>query len=235
MAENIQPSPNTEDDRRRLEMNVRRIDEAFDHDDLLRDGRLSLLDEIDASTFRLFRQELLWCLTRGLKRVEVEINSPGGNMFTGFALFDLIRRASKQFGAEIVTLGSGCVASMASVIFQAGTRRLVTSNAMYMIHEVRTLRWGDDRISKVADDFALLRRLQEKAVAIYCERSALTREMIEQKWERKDWWLDANEMLELGLCDEVVDTSLGRREIVRPSLRQGLEYDHMTPTHLCSG
>ena len=112
---------------------------------------------------------------------------------------------------------------------------MMTANSMAMLHEVRTLRWGDDRISKVADDFALLRRLQEKAIGIYCERSALTREMIEQKWERKDWWLDAEEMLELGLCDEVVDTSLGRREIVRPSLRQGLEDGYTAPTHLCSG
>jgi ATP-dependent protease ClpP protease subunit len=124
---------------------------------------------------------------------------------------------------------------MASVVFQAGARRLVTGNAMCMIHEVRTLRWGDDRISKVADDFTLLRRLQEKAVAIYCERSALTREMIEQKWERKDWWLDAEEMLELGLCDEVMDTRWNTWDEVPPSLRRGLEYGYTAPTHLCSG
>jgi ATP-dependent Clp protease protease subunit len=235
MAENVQPRAEIEDDLQRFEMDIRRIDEAFDHDDLLREGRLSLIDEIEVDTFQVFRQQLLWCLARGLRRIQVEINSPGGNMFSGFALFDLIRRASKQFGAEVVTEGTGCIASMASVVFQAGTRRVVTSNAMYMLHEVRTLRWGDDRISKVADDFTLLRRLQEKAVAIYCERSSLTAEVIEEHWQRKDWWVDAEEMLELGLCDEVVDTRLNTEKIVPSPLHRGFDHDYPVQKHLCSG
>ena len=53
------------------QLGIRRIDETFDHDDLLREGRLSLLGEIEVDSFQALRQQILWCLARGLKRVEV--------------------------------------------------------------------------------------------------------------------------------------------------------------------
>lgn len=189
-----------------LQIEISRPDSICIQDDLLRIGKLSLIDEITQREFEDLRQNLIWCANHGLKQIEIDINSPGGEVFAGFALYDTIRKVARQHEIEINTIGTGHMASMASVLFQAGTKRLITSNTMSMIHETKTLRWGDTGTSQIEDEFRLLKRLQSKMIAIYCERSSLTREMIEERWARKDWWLDADEMLQLGLCDQIIDT-----------------------------
>ena len=61
---------------------------------------------------------------------EVYINSEGGVVDVGFDIYNFL----KSLGLPITTIGNGMVASIATVIFMAGTKRVVTPNTDFMIH-----------------------------------------------------------------------------------------------------
>ena len=197
-----------------ITVNIKRTDEVYIHDELLKIGKLAITEDINSEVFSQFRKDLIWCCTKApnLKQIEVEICSPGGQVFYGFAFFDLIRRAMREYRVLINTVGEGFMASMGSIIFQAGHRRLATENSWYMIHEIKSLRWGDESTSAIVDEGKLLERIQkERMWKIYQERSTFTEDDMEH-WTRKEWWMDAGEMLKNGLCDEVIDCSLPNLE-----------------------
>jgi len=185
-------------------VDMRRVDEIYLNDELIRRGKLSLTEEINPETFATFRKDLLWCATHDVNEIEVEICSQGGQVFYSFAFFDLVRRVMKEFNVKINTLGIGFMASGASILFQAGYKRLATENSWYMIHEIQTVRWGEEGTSQVRDEGKLRRRIETHNMwKIYTERSDL-KESDLSKWEYKEWWLPADEMLKRGLCDEVI-------------------------------
>lgn len=64
-------------------------------------------------------------------RITVRIMSGGGEVSSGFAIYDALRRAQN----EVVTEGFGEVQSMAAVIFQAGAQRLLSSTCRFMVHD----------------------------------------------------------------------------------------------------
>lgn len=133
--------------------------------------------------------------------ITMVINSPGGSIFDGLALFDYLRGLRAR-GHHITTRSIGMAASMAGVLMQAGDTRQMGSYSYVLIHEASTLAIG--KSSAIEDEWKLLTRLQDRLVDILQERSTLSAETIKHNWQRKDWWLDAHECLELGLADEIV-------------------------------
>lgn len=91
----------------------------------------------------------------------VHINSEGGLVDVGFDIYHYLR----SLGRPLTTIGSGIVASIATVIFMAGTKRLVRENTPFMIH----LPWGGsmgtaDELEKFAGQ---LRAIEKKLVGFY--------------------------------------------------------------------
>lgn len=158
--------------------------------------------EINEDALADFHQHLAWAAAKNSK-VTVTICSPGGDVFVGLAIYDLIRYYSKGYNIPIDTLGLGYMASMASIIFQAGTERLIGPNSWYLIHKI-----SDTKINATTDSLEdavdLNKRIEQKAIKTYCERSKLTPELVEVNWKRKDWWLDAEDMISLGLADKII-------------------------------
>lgn len=146
-----------------------------------------------------------WCRTLSdEKKCEIEliINSPGGDVVNGLALYDFIDSLKKK-GHRVVTGSLGMAASMGSILLQAGDLRYMGSGAMMLIHEVSSVAWG--KTSEVEDRLSLIKKFQERAIQIYVDRSGgkLTKRDVEEGWKRKDWWLTAEQCLELGLIDEI--------------------------------
>ena len=56
---------------------------------------------------------------------------------------------------------------------------------------------------EVEDEVKLVKRIEQRIVDIFTSRSKLTNQKIKRNWDRKDWWIDADECLDLGLVDEV--------------------------------
>ena len=84
----------------------------------------------------------------GVSKINVHINSGGGSVFGGIAIYNILKR----YNAEIVVYVEGIAASIASVIAMAGDRIIIPENAQMMIHKPSSITWGNaDDMRKEAD------------------------------------------------------------------------------------
>ena len=127
--------------------------------------------------------------------IEVQINSLGGDVFAGVAIYNALRTHS----ARITTRVDGMAASIASVIVQAGDTRIMLTGSQMMIHPA----WGF-AMGSASDmrDLADILDKQTKVIAgIYAERAG-TDGFVELM--EAETWFDADEAVDAGLADEVV-------------------------------
>ena len=92
-------------------------------------------------------------------------------------------------------------ASMAGILLQAGDVRWIGHQAWLMIHRAAFGAIG--KTYEIEDEVKLVKRIEGRILDIFTSRSKLTRHKIVRNWDRKDWWIDADEALEMGLVDEV--------------------------------
>ena len=132
--------------------------------------------------------------------IEVIFNSPGGAVVPGMALFDYLVDLRHK-GHKLTTVALGHAASMAGILLQAGTHRVMGPESWLLIHEISFMAIG--KIGEVEDTTDWAKRICERVVQIFAERSKMDATEIELRWKRKDWWLSSDECLGLGLVDEV--------------------------------
>jgi len=132
--------------------------------------------------------------------ITIVLNSPGGSVFDGLALYDFLRDLSGR-GHDIHIHAMGMAASMGGVLLQAGDTRTMSPNAFMLIHEVSCI--GIGSLTAIEDEVKFLKELQGRCVNILTDRSRLTRQKIHSNWKRKDWWIPSEECIKLGLVDEV--------------------------------
>lgn len=148
------------------------------------------------STAELFAEDL-----KSLGEVEfidIHINSKGGDVFDGQAIYSLL----KQHRAKVTAYIDGLAASIASVIAMSADKVIMPENAMMMIHNAWTGIYGNaNELRKMADD---LDHINDSIVFTYldkvdgkCDESTI-RELMD-----KESWLNAKQCLEYGLCDEI--------------------------------
>lgn len=136
--------------------------------------------------------------------VTINIMSPGGSVTDGLALYDTILRL-RRAGHEVTTRGMGMVASMASVLLQAGDVRILDKRAKLLIHEgSSTFSKGASMSEGELEDLQFFRKMvREDILDIYVSRSNMSKRQIETKWKRRDWILSADEALKYGFVDRV--------------------------------
>lgn len=132
--------------------------------------------------------------------IEIIFNSPGGGVIEGMALFDYLKALERK-GHKITTVAYGYAASMAGILLQAGTTRAIGRESYILIHEVSFGVMG--KIGEVEDEVDFIKKIQDRVLDIFAERSTMSRRAIKSRWTRKDWWLDSVEALESGFVDEV--------------------------------
>jgi len=139
---------------------------------------------------------------RGDPKCDIEIifSSPGGSIIDGFELFDFIQYLRNE-GHKITTGSLGMAASMAGILLQAGDVRWIGHQAWMMIHRAAFGAIG--KTYEIEDEVRLVKRIEERILDIFTSRSKLTKLKLKRNWDRKDWWIDADECLSLGLVDEV--------------------------------
>lgn len=132
--------------------------------------------------------------------ITIYINSPGGNVFDGLAIYDTIR----LLPCTVTTIGMGAVSSMASLILAAGTRgfRFVSESCQILLHQPSaTLEH-----SKVTDlDLAVKQHMKTKKrlTKILSELTGKSQNEISALIEQ-DYYLDAEAAIRLGLVDHVL-------------------------------
>ncbi len=132
------------------------------------------------------------------KQLNIHINSVGGSVFDGLAIFQALRNHS----ARIVTYVDALAASAASIIAMAGDRRIVAPYASVMVHRAWTITIGNDiELRKDADE---LGRLTKNMARIYTNRG--TSEATVDEWldlMTEESWYYGEEAVDAGLMHEV--------------------------------
>jgi len=134
------------------------------------------------------------------KGFTIMIASGGGYVISGLRLYDTLMNLRGQ-GHEITIIVKGYAASMAGILLQAGTKRLIAVNARMMIHEMASGDYGKttERREALKSDI----QLEDLLLDILASRSKLKKAEIKRRWKKKDWWLSAQEAVDLGFADEI--------------------------------
>ena len=135
--------------------------------------------------------------------IEIVFSSPGGEIVSGFELFDFIQ-VLRHRGHHMITGTLGMAASMAGILLQAGDERWMGHQSWVMIHRAAFGAWG--KTFEIEDEVKFVKRIEERILDIFIVRSKLTKQKIKRNWERKDWWISAEECVEMGLVDVVKGT-----------------------------
>ena len=132
--------------------------------------------------------------------IEIVFSSPGGSIIDGFELFDFLQDLRGR-GHKVTTGSLGMAASMAGILLQAGEVRWIGHQAWVMIHRAAFGAIG--KTFEIEDEVKYVKRIEERCLGIFTSRSKLTKQKIKRNWDRKDWWIDADEWLAMGLVDEI--------------------------------
>ena len=132
--------------------------------------------------------------------MEIVFSSPGGGIISGFELFDFIQ-SLRSSGHKITTGSLGYAASMAGILLQAGDVRWIGHQSWMMIHRAAFGAMG--KTFEVEDEVKFVKRIEKRILDIFISRSKLSKTKIQRNWNRKDWWITADECLDLNLVDEV--------------------------------
>ena len=130
------------------------------------------------------------------KDVNIYINSPGGDVFAGLAIYTMITRLQKPTTVHV----DGLAASAASVIAMAGDRIVMPKSSVMMIHNAWTFSWGNkEEIRETADK---LERIDNQLAKIYADRTGRDIETVKQMM-KDETWMDGDEAFAAKFCDEV--------------------------------
>lgn len=139
---------------------------------------------------------------------EVYINSEGGVVDTGFDIYNFI----KSLGYPVTTIGTGMVASIATVIFMAGQKRIVQPKTQFMIH----LPMGGIEFA-TADEMEMhtkgLREVENKVIQFYTKELSLNKEAISPLL-RNETWLNESQLIDLGFVTVQSQIKIAARAIL---------------------
>lgn len=130
------------------------------------------------------------------KNVKIRINSVGGSVFTGQAIYSTMKQHDKKVTVYI----DGLAASAASLVAMAGDEVIMPSNAMIMIHNPWTIGMGESKdFRKLADD---LDKIRDSILVTYEEKTGMSREELTDLMD-EETWLTAAEAKEYGFADTI--------------------------------
>lgn len=135
---------------------------------------------------------------------EFVVNTEGGEMAHGSALYSTLRRYSILGGGihHLTTRVAGSAASAGSLIFQAGDLRVGGPIDFLMIHEP-VGSFLDEPVSSMRNKLSYSDMWLDKFTDICLERCTLSRGAFLKRFQGKDWWIPMDEAVKLGLADRV--------------------------------
>lgn len=135
---------------------------------------------------------------KGVKNIDVRINSYGGDVFDGLAIY----RQLTDHAAKVTVHVDGIAASAASVIAMAGDTIRIASGGQLMIHDAWTIAIGNaEELRSTADRVDMT---SQELAKLYAARTGRTETEV-RDWMRAETWLTAEQAVERGFADEVVD------------------------------
>jgi ATP-dependent Clp protease protease subunit len=167
---------------------------------LLKDRIVFIGTAIDDHVANLVVAQMLFLQMEDPKRdINLYINSPGGSVTAGLAIYDTMQFVT----CDVATYCVGIAASMGAVLLTAGTKgkRYALPNSDIMIHQVSGGAQGS--ASDVERTVEYMFKLKRRLIGILAHHTGKTEEQIQADSDR-DYWISAQQAKEYGLVDEVV-------------------------------
>lgn len=182
---------------------TRRLDDKID-EVLLKARRIFFCDPVDMGTAKDVIRKLWYLeLTDPGKPILFVINSPGGAVDAGFAIWDQV----KMITSPVTTLVTGLAASMGSILSLCGApkRRFSTPNARIMIHQPRVNAMIPGQATDLAIQAKEIKRTRDQLIQIYVDATGKDFKTIEKAIDRDNWYT-AKEALDFGLLTGIVSS-----------------------------
>lgn len=178
-----------------------RGERAYDiYSRLLNDRIVMLSDEINDTTASLIVSQLIFLEAEDPKKdISLYINSPGGSVTAGLAIYDTMQ----YINCDVSTICVGMCASMAAVLLTAGARgkRFALPNSEVLIHQPMSGIQG--QVTDMDIHMKHLLKVKQRMTAILAHHTGQTREAIARDTER-DTIFDAEEAVKYGIIDSIV-------------------------------
>lgn len=134
------------------------------------------------------------------KEIVLSINSPGGSVIDGIAMYNGLREHAKKTNATITVKVLGIAASIASVVAMAGDKIVMPKNALMMVHNPSGGMYGN--AAELRDMADLLDKFESSLIQTYVARTGKTADEIKALLD-KETFMTADEAVKLGFADEV--------------------------------
>ena len=166
---------------------------------LLKERIIFISGEINDTLANSVIASLLYLDSISHDDISIYINSPGGSVSSGLAIYDTMQFIS----SDVSTICVGMAASMGAFLLSSGTigKRFALPNSDIMIHQPLGGAEGQASDIKITSDHIVL--LRKKLNKILAKNTKQTLRKIEKDTER-DYYLDAREALEYGLVDKII-------------------------------
>ena len=167
---------------------------------LIKDRIIILNGEIDDNTSNSIVAQLLYLDSLNNEDISIYINSPGGSITSGMAIYDTMN----YIKSDVSTICIGISASMAAFILACGTRgkRYILPNSEVMIHQPLGGAQGQATDIKIAADRII--RLKERLNTILAKKTGKSLKQIANDTER-DNFMTSNEALNYGIVDKIIE------------------------------
>ena len=176
------------------------VEKSFDiYSRLLKDRIVFLSGEINDEVANLIVSELLYLNSLNNEDIYLYINSPGGSVTAGMAIYDTMNFIK----CDVSTICVGMCASMAAFLLSSGAKgkRVCLKNGEVMIHQ--PLGGVQGQATEIKIHAERIIKLKEKLNKILASNTGKDIKKIERDTER-DYYLDSEEALEYGLVDKVL-------------------------------
>ena len=167
---------------------------------LLNDRIVMLSEEVNDTTASLIVAQLLYLEAQDPdKDIQFYINSPGGSVTSGLAIYDTMQ----YIKPDVSTICIGMAASMGAFLLSSGTKgkRIALPNAEIMIHQPSAGTQG--KVTDMEIDVEHFLKIKQRLNRIMAENTGKTPEQIKSDSERDNWMI-AEEAREYGLVDKVI-------------------------------
>ena len=167
---------------------------------LLSDRIIVLSDQVNDTTASLVVAQLLFLESQDSEKdISLYINSPGGSVTAGLAIYDTMN----YIKCDVSTICVGMAASMGAFLLSSGAKgkRIALPNAEIMIHQPSAGTQG--KVTDIESDVEHFLRIKQRLNKILAENTGKTPEQVKLDSER-DHWMTADEAQAYGLVDKVI-------------------------------
>ncbi|WP_411032246.1 ClpP family protease [Spongiimicrobium sp. 3-5] len=175
-----------------------KVQEAID-EKMLEERKVFLWGMVDDDSAKHVIDRLLYLDMQGNKEIQLFINSPGGYVTSGFAIYDTIT----SLKSPVSTICTGLAASMGSILLSVGKkgRRFIQPHARVMIHQPSGGARG--QASNIEIQAKEILKTKELGAQILADNCGQTFDKIMKDFNR-DYWMGADESVEYGIVDGVL-------------------------------